>query len=90
MRCALAAIAALVLVPAAAASLPPIGSGVPVALRGVHTLHIARPHQRSQASCSAHARKSPGTIERKLAPVACEQPPRVKLLDAGLVIWFAP
>jgi hypothetical protein len=40
-------------------------------------------------SCSAHARRARGTVarfERKLAPVACEQPPRSKVLDGGFFL----
>src|SRR5579884_4250695 len=40
-------------------------------------------------SCSVHERRLRGAarrIERKLAPVACEQPPRSKALDGNFVL----
>jgi hypothetical protein len=40
-------------------------------------------------SCSVHGRRLRGAarrIERKLAPVACEQPPRSKALDGNFVL----
>jgi hypothetical protein len=104
MRCALVAIAALVVVPAAAANRPPIGSGQHV-WRGVtHVSNLERPwwrdvtgtiglertEQRGQASCSAHAMKSLGWVERKLLPVACEQPPRPNLVFVGAIAAFIP
>jgi hypothetical protein len=49
-------------------------------------------HQHS-ASCSAHARQAKGTVsrvDRKVLPVACEQPPRSHVRDAGSVIVLAP
>lgn len=90
MRVALAGIAALVLVPAAAASRPPIGSGEHPWLGAAPPTVLDRPQSRTQASCSAHARRSPGFIERKLAPVACEQPPRPNLLVVTAIASFIP
>jgi hypothetical protein len=90
MRCALAAVAALVVVPTAAASRPPIGSGQHV-WRGVtHAVDLEQPQQRGPASCSAHAKKSLGWFERKLVPVACEQPPRPNLLLVTAIASFIP
>jgi hypothetical protein len=79
-RCVLAAIAALVAAPAAAASLPPIGSGQQAWRGATHTIVLGTPQRRSPLSCSAHAVRSLGWLERKLQPVACEQPPRSNLL----------
>ena len=50
-------------------------------------------HPQHSASCSAHARQAKGTVrkvDRKVAPVACEQPPRSKVRDAGSVVVLAP
>jgi hypothetical protein len=47
---------------------------------------------RSRESCSAHARQAKGPVsrvDRKLAPVACEQPPRSRVRDAGSVVVLA-
>jgi hypothetical protein len=90
MRCALAAIAALMVVPAATASRPPIGSGQHVWRGATHAGNRQREQQRSEASCSAHAKKSLGWFERKLLPVACEQPPRPNLLLASAIAAFIP
>ncbi|HEY5058093.1 MAG TPA: hypothetical protein VII51_03655 [Gaiellaceae bacterium] len=71
-RSALAATAVLVTLafaPAAGANRPVLAPAPPVVLRVVHA------DQSPAASCSvrrAHASK----FERKLLPVACEQPPR--------------
>ena len=91
MRCVLAAIAALVVVPAATASRPPIGAGQHV-WRGVtHAIRVERPqHQHGVASCSAHAKKSLGWVERNVLPVACEQPPRPNLILAAAIAAFIP
>jgi hypothetical protein len=45
------------------------------------------------ATCRSHPRKLRGNAERlnrKVQPVACEQPPRSKVQDAGFVVVFAP
>ena len=69
---------------AAAAMTPP-----PVGLNGIRIVKLTA---HKQASCSAQSRKRTGygRVARKVLPVACEQPPRSKVLDAGLVILFAP
>ena len=71
-------------VPSAAAMTPP-----PV---GLNSIRIVKLTTHKQASCSAQSRKRTGygRVARKVLPVACEQPPRSKVLDAGLVILFAP
>jgi hypothetical protein len=43
-----------------------------------------------QQSCTAHADAKVGGQKRRLLPVACEQPPRSKVRDAGFVIVLAP
>lgn len=85
--CAVALLAALACGLASSASavnLPPIGLG------GIHVIKIS--HQKDSKSCAAtsRSRKAVGKVARKLKPVACEQPPRAKLLDAGFAIFFAP
>jgi hypothetical protein len=48
--------------------------------------------KRGQVSCSAHSpqrRTAVGRFERKLSPVACEQPPRSRVRDAGSSIVLA-
>jgi hypothetical protein len=79
-RCVLAAIAALVAAPAATASLPPIGAGQHAWRGGTHSIDLGARERRAELSCSAHAVRSLGWLERKLLPVACEQPPRSNLL----------
>ena len=69
---------------AAAIGQPPIG------LNGIHIVKLT-PHKQ-QKSCSVQSRRRTGAgrVARKILPVACEQPPRSKLLDAGFVFLFAP
>lgn len=69
---------------ASAVNLPPIGLG------GVRIIKLS--HDKNAKACSAKSRShsSAGKVSRKLNPVACEQPPRSKVLDAGFVILFAP
>jgi hypothetical protein len=43
-----------------------------------------------QSSCTARSRDKIAGQRRKLLPVACEQPPRSKVRDAGYVIVLAP
>jgi hypothetical protein len=71
--------------PLASAMSPP-----PIGLNGVRIVKLT-PH-RQQKSCSVQSRKRTGAgrVARKVLPVACEQPPRSKVLDAGFVILFAP
>ena len=78
MRKALAPLAlaagALLSAPAASANLP---SPVPQ-LRSVHVATVAA-HARKTASCSEQRARA-GKLERKILPVACEQPPWVNVL----------
>jgi hypothetical protein len=84
------------LVPAAGAAFGPPLVGVPSTLHSLPVLVVRAPVAlgRQPSSCSAHALKSPhgsvGRIERKLAPVACEQPPRSNLMGTGFFIVLAP
>ncbi len=64
--------------PAAGANRPPLAPSIPSLLRGVHAVKVSAPVQKQLATCSAQ-RKHASRLERKLAPVACEQPPRSQL-----------
>ncbi len=75
---AAAAGAVLLFAPAAGANRPPLAPSIPSLLRGVHALKLSGSGQKQLASCAAH-RQHASALERKLQPVACEQPPRVKL-----------
>jgi hypothetical protein len=92
MRALLAAIvAALILAPVASAEFGPPLASVPSTLRTIPVVVLKNAEDRSPSSCSVHARRSPGAVgkvERKLAPVACEQPPRPKLLDTAFGFFF--
>jgi hypothetical protein len=82
---ALLAVIACGFAPAASAvNLPPIGLG------GVHIIKLK--HEKNTQACDLKSRSHSraGKVARKLRPVACEQPPRSKLLDVGFVILFAP
>jgi hypothetical protein len=63
------ALAALALAPAAAANRPVLMPKAPIALRAAHAAKAPA------ASCSAR-RGHATAFERRLLPVACEQPPR--------------
>jgi len=94
MRLALAAAAVgLWLVPAASASFGPPLTSIPSTLRTMPIVMLEPAQQRPPSSCTVHARKSTGRVgrvERKLAPVACEQPPRSKVIGAGFFFRLAP
>ncbi|HXY81682.1 MAG TPA: hypothetical protein VEH55_09965 [Gaiellaceae bacterium] len=81
-RSALAATAALVLLlalaPAAGAMRPPLAPSMGAASGWLRPVQLAGTGPRQTASCSAH-REHAGALERKLLPVACEQPPRTQL-----------
>ncbi len=81
-RSALVATALLVLLlalaPAAGATRPPLAPSMPAASSRLSPLQLARAGRKQTASCSAH-REHAGSLERKLLPVACEQPPRSQL-----------
>jgi hypothetical protein len=50
-------------------------------------IQLERSKARSQqASCSAHARTRFRRAQRKVVPVACEQPPRSKVRDTGFML----
>lgn len=85
---------ALTLAPSAGAAFGPPLVGVPATIRSLPVLKLKTTAEQAPSSCSAHALQRPrgvvGHIERKLAPVACEQPPRSKLLSSGFAFFFAP
>ena len=90
---AIAAAFALWFVPAAGAAFGPPLVGVPSTLHTLPIVVIPTSAARPPSSCSMHALKSHGAvgrIERKLAPVACEQPPRAKLVGTGFFILLTP
>ena len=68
----------LVLAAAAAATRPPLAPSMRAASGWVHPLQLAGTGRKQTVSCSAH-REHAGALERKLLPVACEQPPRSQL-----------
>ena len=80
MRSLLAVVVvALSLAPAAGAMFGPPIPSVPSTLHTVPIVSVKGADSRAPSSCEVHARRSTGAIgkiERKLAPVACEQPPR--------------
>jgi hypothetical protein len=83
MRVLAVVIVALVLASTAAAALPPPGYQP--------TLKLTRANEASSlTTCSAnkHGRKS--RTEKRLVPVACEQPPRSKVTGLGGSFWFSP
>jgi hypothetical protein len=68
---------------AMAANLPPIGLG------SIKVVKV-KPEARTK-SCSAQSRSKKTTVDRtsrKLAPVACEQPPKSRALDNGFGFVF--
>jgi hypothetical protein len=69
---------------ASATSLPPIG------LNGIRIVKLTPLKQEKSCSVQTRKRTGAGKVAHKILPVACEQPPRPKMLDAGLVILFAP
>ena len=86
MRRLLACLIVALVVPASAAatSFPPLHR-IRSAVRYVPT---ASQHR---ASCSENGRSAKAArLTRKLAPVACEQPPRPKLRSATSVVFFGP
>jgi hypothetical protein len=75
----------LVLVPSAlAASSPPIWLG------GIRIVKLKQEKQTKSCSAQRRTRHAVDKVTRKILPVACEQPPRSKVLDAGFVIFIAP
>jgi hypothetical protein len=77
----------------AAASFGPPLTSVPRTLGTLPIVQLRTATARPAKSCSAHARSAPeriGRTERKLAPVACEQPPRSKAVDTGIAVFLSP
>jgi hypothetical protein len=75
---------------AGAASAPP-RFGIQPLFRELPIIFLPR-SERDRASCSASAPKSRGTVraaKKKVAPVACEQPPRSHVRDAGSSVVLA-
>jgi hypothetical protein len=79
-----AALACVAAAPVGAANRPPIGLGA------IHVVKL-KP-QKHAKSCAARPRShtAAGRITRKLAPVACEQPPKANVLDLGVVLFLRP
>jgi membrane protein len=94
MRIALVVLAlALWLVPAAAASFGPPLVGVPSTLKTLPFANLRTEDTRPPSSCTVHAvrsRGAAGKVERKLAPVACEQPPRSHIAGIGFFFRVTP
>jgi len=83
---------ALVLAAGAGATSAPPRFGIQPLFRALPIVFLPS-GARERASCSAHARQGGGRVrnfEKKLAPVACEQPPRSKLRDTDSSIVLAP
>ena len=86
-----AAVIALGLAPAAGAEFGPPLASVPSTLHSLPIVYLKDAQDRAPSSCTVHARRSTGAVgkvERKLAPVACEQPPRSKVLGTGFGFFF--
>jgi hypothetical protein len=85
MRLAIVLAIVLVLTPSAlAVSSPPIGLG------GIRIVKLKQQKQTKSCSAQRRTRHAVDKVTRKILPVACEQPPRSKVLDAGFVIFIAP
>jgi hypothetical protein len=87
MRRLLACLAIALAVPASAAatSMPPLHGPPPL------VKFVPNAPQRNTTSCSAHERSAKTRATRfanKLAPVACEQPPRPKLVNSLAGAFF--
>ncbi len=89
VRVHLATLAVVLLAPAAAGatSAPPLhGLWSPVKF-----VPFTAQRATKKASCSEQGRSTKlARLARKVAPVACEQPPRAKLRDATSVVFFGP
>ena len=91
-----AAVIALGFAPAASAEFGPPLASVPSTLHTVQIVHVQvvaakDAESRAPSSCIVHSRRSigaAGKVERKLAPVACEQPPRSQVIGAGFGFFF--
>ncbi len=87
-------VAAFLVALAALSGQPYTGSGQPLAVRFRSTPHVkilvvprARPSR--LRSCSAQ-RSRPDAVERKILPVACEQPPRSRITLPPSALVLAP
>jgi hypothetical protein len=90
-RAALVVVVALALTGSAAASSQPPVLGLHW-VRSLPVIDLGRAYHQHTVSCSAHgrqAKRSVSKVDRKLVPVACEQPPRSHVRDAGSVIVLA-
>lgn len=88
-----ALLTALVLSAGAGATSAPPWFGIKPLFRTLPIVYVPTNARERTASCSAHARESRGAVregQRKVAPVACEQPPRVKIRDALPSLVFGP
>ena len=86
-----AAVLAFAFAPVAGAEFGPPLASVRSTLKTLPIVYLKTAEDRAPSSCSVHARRSPGAVgkvERKLAPVACEQPPRPKLVDTAFGYFF--
>ena len=70
---------------AQAASFPPL-----FPQHGFPVIDLGKANPKGTLSCTAHARAKLGKTKHRLVPVACEQPPRSRVRDAGFVITLAP
>jgi hypothetical protein len=90
-RAAFVVVVALALTGSAAASSQPPFLGLHW-VRSLPVIDLGRAYHQHTVSCSAHgrqAKRSVSKVDRKLVPVACEQPPRSHARDAGSVIVLA-
>jgi hypothetical protein len=88
VRLAALLVIVLALAPAAsAASQPPIGFG---GLGGIRIVKLKPVKQPKSCSAQRRTRRAADKVARRMHPVACEQPPRSKTLDAGFAIFIAP
>lgn len=91
-RAGLVVVVALALTGSASAASQPPFPGLHW-IKALPVIDLGRAYHQHGASCSAHARQAKGAlrrIDRKVLPVACEQPPRSHVRDAGSVIVLAP
>ena len=76
-RLVLVAVAALAFAPAAGANRSPLAPSVPSLIRLSHSITLAGSASKRQQTASCSVRRAHGNaVERKILPVACEQPPR--------------
>jgi len=88
MRFVAVLVVVLLLAPAAGAA-----TGAPIGLNGLGGIKIVKLNkEHKQKSCSVQrsTHRAVGKVARRIKPVACEQPPRSKVFDAGFVIVLAP